>query len=149
MQIYLGEQADAYRTQYIDHFVNKNCDYYINNIQHLKLFSDGMCYAGYLWDCVANKTVWMLDEAMAFLRGKDDILYVLWDINSADRILIPNYWKFPKKAVVSFLSGEIDNILPLLPEDCYIFDETFCWTVILTHEYRTATDRIVYALMRT
>ena len=57
----------------------------------------------------------------------------MWDIHSCDRIFIPDYWKFPKNAVL-FADAWKDTFRRELPEDIYVFDDTLSWSVIFTHE---------------
>lgn len=68
----------------------------------------------------------------------------MWDIHSCDKILIPNYWKFPKTQVL-YTDGWKEIFKNDLPEDIYVFDETFCWSVVYTHE--TDEDDKRYCLL--
>lgn len=68
------------------------------------------------------------------MAGKLNSVYVFWDIHSCERIFIKDYWKFDKDPVLKLdikmlLKGE-----KYLPEDIYIFDKSFTWTFIKTHE---------------
>ena len=51
MRILNRQKASNIRKNFIDNMINKNCEYYINNIHKLHSFKDGFCYIGYLWDC--------------------------------------------------------------------------------------------------
>lgn len=125
--------AQQYRKKYIDAFVDTNTEFYKQNIENLKQFSDGKCYTGYLWDCLKNPTVidWKIIESYASLFTK---VLVFWDIHSCDRIFIPDYWKFPKDACIEMSYMDLLQNKEFLPEDIYIFDKTFSWTIIFTHE---------------
>ncbi|MBQ9990736.1 MAG: hypothetical protein IJP31_07330 [Lachnospiraceae bacterium] len=72
-----------------------------------------------------------------YIRSRENVLeevFVFWDIHSKERIWSRYYWKFDKDAVLkikysTLLAGE-----RYLPEDIYIFDCSFSWTLIQTHE---------------
>ena len=126
------DKSNAIRQKYIETFVDTESKYYAENIEKLIKFSDGLCYIGYLWDCFKNPMVISKDELEKVLKDKKRF-YVMWDIHSADSIFIPNYWKYPKSSilVVDNWSKEIKNELP---EDIYLFDDTFTWSAVYTHE---------------
>lgn len=125
--------AQHFRSEYIHKFINTNSEYYKKYIDVVRLFSDGRCYQGYLWDCLVNSSVIDFEEVVNFGEVLNEVL-VFWDIHSQDRILIPDYWRFGKENVLKLKFGELIANLEYLPEDIYIFDESFKWTLILTHE---------------
>ena len=57
-----------------------------------------------------------------------------WDIHSKDRVLIPNYWKYPKESVLKMTSQEFMRNRDSLPDDIYVVDDTFEWSIAFTHE---------------
>lgn len=124
--------SDKLRFNYTQKFVDTTKDYYIKLIEHKTQFSDGMCYVGYLWDCLKNPRVISEADASRILHKKQN-LYIMWDIHSCERILIPDYWKYPKTSVL-LTEMWSDSFKENLPEDMYLFDETFSWSVIFTHE---------------
>lgn len=125
-------QSDKLRSEYIRNFVDTTKEYYVNLIEQKTKFSDGVCYIGYLWDCLKNPQVIPEAEAKRILQEKQNI-YIMWDIHSCERILIPNYWKYPKESVLS-VDSWLASLKSSLPEDIYLFDDTFSWSVIFTHE---------------
>ncbi len=70
-------------------------------------------------------------ERMIDNRGR---IYILWDISSQDRIFIPNYCKYPKRAVLSVTPDELMSILETLYEDVYFFDDSLKWSITFMHE---------------
>lgn len=121
------------RNKYIEKFVNTNHKLFQEQIEAKREFLDGYCYLGYLWDYIKNPIV-IDSEYIENITKVIDKVYVLWDIHSCERILVKNYWKFDKNAVLlldleTLLRGE-----EFLPEDIYIFDQNFTWTLIKTHE---------------
>lgn len=126
-------EAEKYRKQYIRTFVNRECQYYKDKIKTLKHFSDGWCYTGYLWDCL--HTAWPIhwNTVVSYRNVLHDVL-VFWDIHSCERILIPDYWKFPKNACLELSYTELCLHRNWLPEDIYIFDRSYTWTIVFTHE---------------
>lgn len=139
MTILNSTKSDILRCEYIKNFVNTSSLYYKKNIEQKILFSDGLCYTGYLWDCLLKPTVISEYKAEQFLQEKRRI-FIMWDIHSCERILIPNYWKFPKTNVI-FTDAWTESFKHNLPEDVYVFDDTFRWSVIFTHETDEKEER--------
>lgn len=125
-------QSEMLRSKYIQNFVDTTKNYYVELIEQKTQFSDGLCYTGYLWDCLKNPQVLSEEEAAVILQEKRNI-YIMWDIHSCERIFVPNYWKYPKTSVLCVNTWS-EAIKLDLPEDMYLFDDTFCWSVIFTHE---------------
>ena len=125
-------KSEELRLKYIRNFIDTTKAYYINFIEQKIKFSDGLCYTGYLWDCLKNPRTISETEVSHILQGKQNI-YIMWDIHSCERIFISNYWKYPKTSVLSVISWS-DSIKSDLPKDIYLFDDTFSWSVIFTHE---------------
>ena len=132
-------KSDDLRRQYIKTFVDTGSSYYIENIEHKKMFSDGQCYIGYLWDCLINPNVVSEYKADQLLQEKRKI-FIMWDIHSCERIFIPDYWKFPKSRIL-YIDDWIETFKSELPEDIYLFDDTFGWSIIYTHETNAEEDR--------
>lgn len=126
------DESNRLREKYIKTFVDTNSDFYNENIRKLRQFSDGLYYIGYLWDCFKQPNVVSENKLKEILNDKRNI-YIMWDIHSSDRIFIPNYWKFPKLNIL-FAEFWTDKIKKDLPEDIYLFDETFSWSAVFTHE---------------
>src|SRR5437899_2226000 len=101
LTVFLGREANDLRTCYIERFVDTSSDHYRRDIATLVQCSDGMCYRGYLWDCLRKPWQRVTEHfIIECLRAKSELAYVLWDIHSRGRIFIPDYWKFPKEAVL-------------------------------------------------
>lgn len=132
-------KSDVLRRNYIKNFVDVASTYYKENIAQKTRFSDGLCYTGYLWDCLLNPCIILESEADRLLNEKRKV-FIMWDIHSSDRILIPNYWKFPKTNVLSIDVWE-KKLKDNLPEDVYVFDNTFSWSIIYTHETDIKNNR--------
>lgn len=136
-----GKRKYNIREKYIDSFVNINCEHYIKFIKNTAQYIDGICYKGYLWDCIFNLNIITWDDIIAY---KEKLLKVmiLWDIHPKERILIKNYWKFGKDSVLEINYEDIIDNINYFPEDVYIFDNSFKWSLILTHEYDDKGNRI-------
>ena len=128
------ESAFVLRCKYIEKFIDTSKDHYDKYIRTVKKFSDGICYEGYLWDCIINPTVIGFDEVIA-CREKLNKILIFWDINSKDRIFIKDYWKFGKDSMLRLDFGDFLDNIEFFPEDVYIFDESLEWSLVLTHEY--------------
>lgn len=140
MRILNGKNADELRRRFTEAFVNTASGYYKTAIREERLCSDGMCYLGYLWDCMKAPERVTEKRVTDTLSGMEKV-YAMWDINSKDRILIPDYWKYPKRAVLELTKDELSAVLPTLPEDVYFFDGSFTWAFALTHEYNDKGGR--------
>lgn len=134
-----SKESDALRCKYIKEFVNTASSYYKENIERTTMFKDGSCYTGYLWDCFLNPSVISESEADRILGEKRKI-YIMWDIHSCERIFIPDYWKFPKAKLLC-ADTWTETVKGDLPEDIYIFDDTFSWSVVYTHETDEKNNR--------
>ena len=82
-------------------------------------------------DC---KSAYYQENVLKRIETAKEPLLVMWDIHSRDRIFIPNYWKYPKHAVLEMNSEEYIQLQPSLPEDHYVFTTEYKWTVAVTHE---------------
>lgn len=125
-------QSNELRCQYVQHFIDSTSNYYVEKIENKKMFSDGLCYTGYLWDCLKNPQVISESKANQLLQEKEQI-FIMWDIHSCDRIFIPNYWNFPKSRIL-YVNKWLNDFKSELPEDIYLFDDTFNWSIVYTHE---------------
>ena len=122
------------REMYCSSFFNTSSTDYKTAIERMQNYSDGFCYTGYLWDYLSTPIQIELDYLFAKVRNYKDI-YVLWDIHSCERIFIEEYWKFGKEDVLLLDGNTLVEALHLLPDGIYIFDSSYKWTAILTHEY--------------
>jgi len=129
-----GNEAYNIRNMYIESFIDSGKEHYKKYIQTLRNYSDGMCYTGYLWDCLKNPIAIDFSYLESRVINLNEI-FVFWDIHSKERILIQDYWKFGKDNVLKLTFNELLHNLEFIPEDVYIFDNSFKWTLILTHEY--------------
>lgn len=135
MELIMGIQANIIREIYEEAFINKNSDYYQANITPKKTVGDDISsYDGYLWDCFKKPIVVTENTALA-IASSHITIYVMCDLHSNDKILIQDYWKYPKDAVIVVNQDELCDYLHIFPEDVYLFDDSFSWTVALTHEY--------------
>ena len=140
MEILIEKEANQIREKYVSCFINTNMDYDVDNIKKRIMCRDGMCYTGYLWDCLKNKYLVSEKECISYIENIENI-YIFWDIHSQDRIFIPDYWKYPKDAVLKLRYKEFIENINNLPEDIYIVDDTFEWSIALTHETDAQQNR--------
>lgn len=127
------EEGDAIREKYIDTFVNRLSPHYKKYVEMIQKFKDGYCYTGYLWDCLKEPALTKEEYVESKAKEINDV-YVFWDIHSCERIFIKDYWKFDKDTVLKLKFSDLIEGQNNLPEDVYIFDDSFAWTLILTHE---------------
>ena len=127
-------EGEEIRNRYIKIFIDFDGEFYKANIETKHKFSDGYCYTGYLWDCLVSPIV-ISQECFEAMQGNLGHVYVFWDMHSSERILTNDYWKFGKDSVLKLDMNVLMSGKSHLPEDIYIFDESFDWTLILTHEH--------------
>lgn len=127
-------KAEDLRNRYITKFIDTENEYYKENILALQKCSDGLCYSGYLWDCIKYPKV--ID--FSYITEKANIkreVFVFWDIHSKDKIFIKDYWNFGKDNMLQLDFKHLINNLIFFPEDIYIFESNVEWTIVLTHEH--------------
>ena len=127
------ESEVALRNNYINKFVDVTKDHYKKYIMTAKEYSDGVCYTGYLWECLINSTLIKFDEVVAYREKLNEVL-IFWDIHSKEKIWIDDYWKFGKDTMLRLDYSDFLDNLEFFPEDVYIFDESLMWSLVLTHE---------------
>src|SRR6516225_1189719 len=105
------------RGRYIDSFIDKENPYFKSTVSRYKKFSDGLCYEGFLWDCLKQPySIISYKELESDIQRFSKVL-VLWDIHSKERILMPGIWKFPKDAVLCLKPNRLIQGFEYLPED--------------------------------
>ena len=136
MEIITKEQAVFLKEIYLETFINTSDQKYIDTIQTLSLCSDGYCYNGYLWDFLKEKCVVSETFCNYWLQALNNgFFYVFWDNHSKDKIWIQDYRKYPKDSIIKVSWQEYCEQREYLPEDIYIFDETYEWSICMTHEW--------------
>ena len=136
MDICAKEESLFWKEMYLAEFIDTANQGYINTVQRLVSYSDGCFYTGYLWDYLKEKSVVSETVCNHWLQALNSHeFYLFWDNHSKDIIQIQDYWKFPKDSVLKLSRQEYCEHRDYLPEDIYLFDETFAWTICLTHEW--------------
>lgn len=139
-----NRKAASLRDEFVRTFLRTNTEFFKNNIQRKRRCFDGLCYSGYIWDCVGRYSRISLKTLLRRLL-KYEKVYVFWDVHSRDKILIRDCWLFPKHAVLEMTAETLTANFVFLPEDIYIFDSTLSWALIKTHEYDQNGDDIFLA----
>lgn len=127
------DMALTIRNKYINKFINTKSDHYKKFISTVNEYSDGICYTGYLWDCLINPSIIRFDEVSTYRRLLKQVM-IFWDIHSKEKIWVDDYWKFGKDSILQLDYGDLLDNLEYYPEDVYIFDNSMKWTLVLTHE---------------
>ncbi len=135
MRVIGGIEATQIRERYVKSFINCDLTYYKQLIKTKKTYVDGSCYIGYLWDCIINASNIPEQRAHMIIGNHSMKLYVMWDIHTCEHIFIEDYWKYPKEAILEISLSEFEDRFNSFPEDIYVFDSSFQWTVSFTHEY--------------
>lgn len=138
------------RQKFINEFVNSDSEHFKKYIDTLKQYPDGLCYDGYLWDCLKidySLRETTMEQAILYLKNKSRV-FVMWDIFSKYRVPIKRILSddYPKDTIIEIDSLELCQVIQnewcnqdvtkgkYLPEDIYVFDNTMNWYVVFTHE---------------
>lgn len=129
------------RERYIKKFINTESEWYKEYIlKDLKLGKS--YYNGYLRDCLRKSDIFHISELVGYLEGEEEV-YVFWDLHQDTHQLDKGkYWLFEKESILEIKYKILLKSLDFLPEDLYVFDKSFQWSIIFTHEYRN-NERIL------
>lgn len=137
----LQHDAETLRQAYLDRFVDTDCQHYRKYVATRRKFSDGLHYEGYIWDCLRDFTRITYAEFCDAVQRLAPI-FAMADDHSRDRVAGAPLWPYPPGSVISLSGALLLQLLPVLPEDIYVFDRTVSWTLILTHEtYETEEQK--------
>ena len=128
------------RKEFIEKFVNQSSNYFSIYIQDPFIYKKQGTYIGYLWDCLKEKVIIDYEKAMEFITKQDNI-YIMWDINKYSKKRY-DYFNdklmsvgFPIQTIIQTSGKDYLINEKTFPEDIYIYDNNFKWTIALTHEY--------------
>lgn len=130
-----SQESAVIREKFIDIFVDRDTSIFKERIAVVRDVGDGPTYRGYLWDCLYDKHVTSEDAVRQALAARDSPGFVLWDIHSSRYIRTPNYWKYPKESVLRVPLKNLFDFEETFPRDIYVFDDSYSWLFVLTHEY--------------
>lgn len=130
--IVIEKEALFLRNAFIDAFIDQQSTFYTDRI--LKTFSEqeSVCYRGYLWECMKKPEVVSVTFVRYLLQTKTNPVYAMCDLHP--QVYFPLNWIYPKEVVFTFEAQDTDQMIAMLPEDCYFFDDTLSWAIALTHE---------------
>ena len=66
---------------------------------------------------------------------------MLWDIYLKHVHISNEKNNYPKESIILLSADEIKDKLNTFPEDIYLFDNTYTWTIALTHESNLDNSR--------
>ena len=147
MLVISGDDAIVLRKKFIEKFVDKQSSWYHALLKQVRE-SKGKHYYGCLWDSLFrdNLEVVGFDYARNYLN-KTDCFFLFWDNHPESYLIYRNPdWHYPPNSLLALSASEWESMNDLLPEDCYIFDNTLTWAIALTHEESSPGYRICYFL---
>lgn len=147
MMVISGNDARILRNKFINTFVDKNSKWYHTLVEQVQE-SQGKYYYGYLWDSLFREHLEIvgMDFVINNLRNRNYI-YVFWDNHPKSYFTYRNpNWEYPRNCLLRLSFPEWEGMKDLLPEDCYIFDDTMTWAIALTHEESSTGCSICYYL---
>lgn len=131
------DEAAAYRAGFQHRFCAVESPDFLWRVAELHQFSDGDFQQGYMWDCLRRADQVTEKEAWAKVDdlGIHGVVRVLWDLHSSEQILVEDYWRFDRDAVIECTPRALIEGARWLPEDIYIATAESRDAVILTHEH--------------
>ncbi len=155
------DKGAALRARFIDAFVDTSTDYFRELIKVKPtdvVYTSDLIVNRYMWDILSpgSYTVVPYHRCIETIAEKKRV-YSLWDIRPRKVVYTkyPELWTttprylelYPSDVVIEWDTGELLSLLKVeledyaatslditLPEDLYIFDDSFSWCVIFTHE---------------
>lgn len=149
-EILPDDRAKQLREDFITRFINTECEYYQKYIANEQGYSHG-----FLWDYLnAAGRVVTQEQAAEFLERFERV-YFMWDHWREGTVFADEY----PNAVIETSGGELGRLAvsewnaeieaekhdcyiehPQLPSDIYVFDDSFSWCVVFTHESNDCDD---------
>ena len=115
MKVLQKDESSLVRELYIYAFIDSESEWYINHIKTMQFCVDGLCYDGYLWECLKDGYKFISTQHAVDILETNKHIYLLYDIHSCEKILQPNYWKYCKTAVLVGTTKEFLSEMPHLP----------------------------------
>lgn len=143
-----AEYADSLHAAFTEHFTDTECEYY----KKYHTLTDGYVH-GFLWDCFKPALKGKLisctqEQAAVFLKERGSVFF-MWDFWREGTVFADEY----PNAIIKADGGEVGQLSvdewnaeieaekhdcyierPQLPSDIYVFDGSFSWYVVFTHE---------------
>ena len=140
--------AKQLRERFTERFINTDCEYFKKYCAQTDEY-----VRGFLWDCrrpAANGKFfeYTQEQAAEFLRSRGNV-YFMWDLWRTGTVFADEY----PGAVIEANGDDVGRLAvcewnaeleaekhdcyiehPQLPSDIYVFDDSFSWYVIFTHE---------------
>lgn len=130
MDIITGKSYEELREFYILSFASD--EYYTKQINK-NVAAQLSSNSDYIWDNLKNYSRCSEHYCFELIKSKSQI-YLMWDTFDNYEIEDSNYWKYPRYSILHMTSSDFFKYYNTFPEDLYIFDLTYEWSVILTHE---------------
>ena len=141
-----AERAKKLRERFIESFIDTDCEYF------KKYYAQDDVYARFLWDCRRLPAGTFYDhtqeQAADFLKSRGSV-YFMWDYWRTGTVFADEH----PGAVIEANGDDVGRLAveewnaeleaekhdcyiehPQLPSDVYVFDDSFSWYVIFTHE---------------
>lgn len=141
-------RAEFLRGRFIERFVDTKCKYYREYYLQANEYVHG-----FLWDCLKDffdeKNRCTQEQAAQLLEKRSGV-YFMWDFWREGSVFADEY----PNAVIKANGAELGRLSvnewnaeleaekhecyiehPRLPSDIYVFDESFSWYVVFTHEF--------------
>lgn len=130
-----GQGRDI-RAQFHDTFLDTNSETYRERNMRVFVYDRNLRrnQRGLLWECRRSYRRATWDQIKSVMEGSREV-FVLFDVfNAPPEVPDQGYGPFKRDDVLACRPAYLEVGLPVLPEDLYIFDRTFEWAGVLTHE---------------
>ncbi|MDE6728295.1 MAG: hypothetical protein K2J80_10215 [Oscillospiraceae bacterium] len=138
--------ARQLREKFIERFVDTECEYFQRHLPQANEY-----VRGFLWDCLkaGSKKQVTQERAAEFIKDRGGV-YFMWDHWREGTVFADEY----PNTVIKADGGEVGRLSveewnaeieaekhdcyiehPQLPSDIYVFDDSFSWYAVFTHEF--------------
>lgn len=143
-----SDSADIKNLYYL-YFADFDSSLFRNSILELKPFSDGMHYNGYVWNFLKSASVIREKTCLDILSDKKTSIMAFTDNHSVENAIDSALWPENRTVVIELSAAMLIENLFNLPEDIYVFDASYSWTIAFTHEYLDKNRRYcLYSLQK-
>lgn len=135
------QNPEVFRECFIEAFVDQHSPFYTERILKPVPCSDGVCYYGYLWDCMKSWELVSLTFATHYINTQTGMIHAMCDLHPPS--YFPRNRQWARNTVFTFPASDLEKMIEILPEDCYFFDDSFSWAIALTHEESKPGRRLI------
>ena len=129
------KEGRAIRARFHEAFLDTASEHYRNGLAVFIAKPPGKGnQRGLLWKALRayRRVTW---DQIRTVMSRSREVFVLWDIENPNPYLPPDHLApFERDTVIACRPAYLEAAVHLLPDDLYVFDNSFTWAGVLTHE---------------